>query len=70
MAKFDFSRIDATYTDRIIIGGSELIQSHTIYGCWHCGEPTEWVEINFSAHLCSDECLSAKIDEYLEATRQ
>lgn len=70
MAKFDISRIDATYTDRIIVGGSELIHAHGASTCWHCGKTTEWVEINFEAYLCSDECLSAKIDEYLEATRQ
>ena len=24
--------------------------------CWCCGEPTEFVEINYEAPLCSEEC--------------
>jgi len=69
MAKFDISRVHPQYSNRIFTGDAELIRGKP-GPCWHCGEETEWIDIDFEAHLCSDECLSAKIDEYLEAMRQ
>ena len=38
--------------------------------CWHCGEPTVFVEISFEANLCSEECVDAKWKEYEEAERR
>ena len=38
--------------------------------CWHCGEPTVFVEISFEAAMCSDECNVAKWKEYEEAERR
>lgn len=35
--------------------------------CWHCGEQTNWVDIDFQAHICSTECHEAKIAEYITA---
>ena len=39
--------------------------------CWHCGDHTKWAEINFQGYLCSEECVKAKTEEYIEeAMRQ
>jgi hypothetical protein len=35
--------------------------------CWHCKELTNWIDICFEAHLCSEECSNAKWKEYMEA---
>ena len=35
--------------------------------CWHCGEMTEFIEINYEAYLCSDECEWAKDEEMNKA---
>ena len=38
--------------------------------CWHCGDLTEWVDLDFEAPLCSEECLEAKVHEWMEADRE
>jgi hypothetical protein len=38
--------------------------------CWHCGENTQWVELNFEAPLCYGECETAKWAEYRSALLQ
>lgn len=35
--------------------------------CWHCGDPTDQIEINFQAYLCPGACTEAKTDEFFEA---
>ncbi len=36
--------------------------------CWHCGELTEFIDIDFNgAPLCSTECQDAKIEEFRQA---
>ena len=35
--------------------------------CWNCGKPTNWVDIDFMAYLCSEECLIDKCDECCRA---
>lgn len=32
--------------------------------CWHCGEPTTWVDLDFEAPLHPGRCSEAKWDEY------
>jgi endogenous inhibitor of DNA gyrase (YacG/DUF329 family) len=32
--------------------------------CWHCGDLTEWVDIDFEVPICSRECLTAKVKEW------
>jgi endogenous inhibitor of DNA gyrase (YacG/DUF329 family) len=38
--------------------------------CWHCGDLTQWVDLDFEAPLCSEECLTAKVHEWAEAYRE
>jgi len=35
--------------------------------CWNCKELTTWVDMDFQAYLCSEECLAIKNKEYCEA---
>lgn len=35
--------------------------------CWHCGDNAYWVNVNFEAAFCSQECLNAKWAEFVEA---
>lgn len=36
--------------------------------CWHCGEPTDQVELHFEAPLHPGACTAAKWREYIEET--
>jgi len=69
MAKFDDLYPDQ-HTDitqmAIEFEGSELIKYGEAGICWHCGDETEWIDISFEAHLCSEECERAKWKEYAE----
>ncbi len=38
--------------------------------CWHCGEPTHFVEIHFEAPLCPGRCTDVKWEEYLAEQRR
>ena len=31
--------------------------------CWHCKEPTHWIDTDLMAFICSDECREAKTKE-------
>lgn len=35
--------------------------------CYICHQPTEFIEINYEAYICSDECLNKLDDLYFEA---
>lgn len=32
--------------------------------CWHCGEPCNWIDIDFESSLHPGPCSRAKWDEY------
>ncbi len=32
--------------------------------CWHCGQPTTWIDVDFEAALHPGRCSEAKWDEY------
>ena len=32
--------------------------------CWNCEEPTNWIDLNFGAYLCSEECERQKWSEF------
>jgi hypothetical protein len=32
--------------------------------CWHCGEPTCWIDLAFETNLCPGRCSEKKYDEY------
>lgn len=34
-----------------------MLKGTTLQPCWYCGELTPFVEINYEAHICSEECL-------------
>lgn len=36
-------------------------------GCRKCGEPTLWIEINYGAYVCSEECLQELDAEFRDA---
>ena len=38
--------------------------------CWHCGEPTQWLELSFETPLHPGGCTDAKWREYDEANRE
>lgn len=44
-----------------------VLKCHESHPCWQCGEATTWVEVNFEAHLCSEECLDKAWAEYARA---
>jgi hypothetical protein len=71
MTKFNNIFPDAEHLDQVEFKGSELLLYHGgVYNkhCWHCGESTNWIDINFQAPLCSEECFDAKWDEYFKAS--
>lgn len=35
--------------------------------CWHCEQPTRFLEVNFEAPLCPGACTEAKEAEYWQA---
>lgn len=37
--------------------------------CWHCGSTTRWVDLDFLAFLCSEECREAETKEYNAACK-
>ncbi len=37
--------------------------------CWHCGQPTTWLDLCFEAPICSEECDAAKTNEWVQAER-
>lgn len=46
-----------------------IVKVATENKCWNCSELTNFVEINFMAYLCSDECNAAKWNEFEKASR-
>lgn len=38
--------------------------------CWHCGEPCQWIDLDFEAALHPGVCERAKWAEYFEALRR
>jgi hypothetical protein len=38
--------------------------------CWNCGTVTAYVDLDFEARLCSEECRDVKWAEYFEALRR
>ena len=65
---FDYDRLAEEY-DTVEYKGGENSFCLTPGYCWHCGKPTNWIDINFIAFLCSTECSDAKWHEYSEACR-
>ena len=43
-----------------------IIRVHEKQPCWNCGALTDYVDINYEAYLCSDECQQQKDSEYIE----
>ncbi len=46
---------------------NSIIRGYKKKPCWNCGELTEYIDINFEAHLCSEECQAQKDLEYIDA---
>lgn len=38
--------------------------------CCVCHQPTDFIEINYEAYICSDECLNKMDDLYFEALKK
>lgn len=60
MAKFEDDLTEINYK------GTYLFKSPIIGNCWNCRDLTYWVDIDFEAYLCSEECEDAKREEYLK----
>ena len=64
MAKFDSMSGEG---NTVHYDGDEYFRPSGVFvisECWHCGQPTKWISINFQAFLCSTECADAKWHEY------
>jgi len=46
---------------------TDIIKGERTYPCSNCKKPTNWIEVNFIAHLCSEECVKAKWIEFEES---
>ena len=53
--------------DRIEYHGTEMVNTYQTGTCWHCGQPTQMMDTNFMAYICSEECSEAKWAEYFDA---
>ena len=42
-----------------------IIRGYNKQPCWNCGELTEYIDIDFEAPICSEECQSQKDSEYI-----
>jgi len=54
--------------DHIEFHGTEMVNTYKQGTCWHCGQPTQMMDINFMAYICSEECSEAKWGEYMDAS--
>lgn len=46
---------DMVYIDDVFEG---IMRGRSEKPCLICGSPTEFIEINYEAHLCSEECVA------------
>lgn len=46
---------------------TDIIKGERKWSCSNCKKPTNWIEINFMTHLCSEECVKAKWIEFEES---
>jgi hypothetical protein len=37
--------------------------------CYNCKELTDWIDLCFESHMCSEECSKIKWSEYTEACK-
>ena len=44
-----------------------MMRGRSVKSCIICGSPTEYIEINYEAHLCSEECVAEMDRRYNEA---
>lgn len=62
---------DSLHMEDFNVGGDVVIFSaEKTAECWHCNWPTGFWSVSFSAPICSEECLSAKWDEYWDALQR
>ena len=47
-----------------------IMRGRSMAECCICHQPTEFIEINYEAHICSDECLNKMDDLYFEAVNK
>lgn len=57
--KYDEKFRDAEYLDQVQGG---IFKGHGKQPCFICGELTEFVDMDYQAHLCSEEC-STELDQ-------
>lgn len=67
--RFDKIFLNAKRYDRFEFEGSFIVKGVNVHRCWHCNQPTTWIDGNFMAYLCSEKCHRAKWDEYFEALK-
>lgn len=47
-----------------------IIRGCSMDKCCICHQPTEFIEINYEAYICSDECLNKMDNFYFEALKR
>ena len=46
-----------------------IMRGRGIAKCCICHQPTDFIEINYEAYICSDECLNKMDDLYFDALK-
>jgi hypothetical protein len=46
----------------------DLLKATRSQPCSGCGRQTSWIEVNFGAYLCSEDCAKQAWNDYVEAS--
>lgn len=49
---------------------NEVAKGPTARPCWRCGTETQFIELNFEAHVCSEACNDKGWQEYFDALKE
>ena len=63
---FDKKYPDAKSTDSDYLEG--IIKINNAKPCLNCGTLARWIDIDFQAYLCSEECQQEKLNEHVKTT--
>lgn len=64
--KFSDKYPDIKPGEIISAGPDFILRSKTPDNCWNCTAQTEWIDVCFEAHVCSDECSRTQWAEYAQ----
>lgn len=70
--KYDLIYPDAKYLEQFKHttqrDGFNIMKGREKKPCWHCGELTTWLDIDFQVHLCREECSIDRWYAYYKAS--